>query len=104
MIPPDPTPEAPLSRPDPNRADPNRDHGASIAQAKQGSIAAIIQLLNESLAHLQVRTRAVLEKRVLQLLCEAETTEALDAATVVPHIRQILEAIAPPQFSPGQNL
>lgn len=69
-----------------------------IDQARQGSIAAIIQLLNESLAHLNVRTRAVLHDRVLQLLCEAETTDALDATLLVPHIQQILEAISPPNF------
>lgn len=66
-----------------------------IAQAKAGSIAAIIQLLNESLAHLKVRTRAVLEKRSLLLLCEAESEEALEAEVIVPHVRQVLEAIAP---------
>ena len=66
-----------------------------IAQAKAGSIAAIIQLLNESLSHLKVRTRAVLEKRSLLLLCEAESEEALEAEVIVPHVRQVLEAIAP---------
>ena len=66
-----------------------------IAQAKAGSIAAIIQLLNESLSHLKVRTRAVLEKRSLLLLCEAESEEALDAGVIVPHVRQVLEAISP---------
>ena len=66
-----------------------------IAQAKAGSIAAIIQLLNESLSHLKVRTRAVLEKRSLLLLCEAESEEALEAEVIVPHLRQVLEAIGP---------
>lgn len=36
-------------------------------QAHQGSVAAIIQLLNENLAHLGVRTRAVFSNGVLQL-------------------------------------
>ncbi|MEY2979399.1 MAG: hypothetical protein ACO3NK_18545 [Prochlorotrichaceae cyanobacterium] len=66
-----------------------------IAQAKAGSIAAIIQLLNESLAHLRVRTRAVLEKRSLLLLCEADNEEALEPKVIIPHVRQVLEAIAP---------
>lgn len=66
-----------------------------IVQAKAGSIAAIIQLLNESLAHLKVRTRAVLEKRSLLLLCEAEKEEALEPEVIVPHVRQVLETIAP---------
>ena len=66
-----------------------------IAQAKAGSIAAIIQLLNESLSHLKVRTRAVLEKRSLLLLCEAENEESLEAEVIVPHVRQVLEAISP---------
>jgi hypothetical protein len=70
-----------------------------IAQAKAGSIAAIIQLLNESLAHLKVRTRAVLEGRKLLLLCEAEREEFLDSEVIIPHVRQILEAISPPNMS-----
>jgi hypothetical protein len=43
-----------------------------IWQARQGSVAAIIQVLNESLVLSGVRTRAVFADGVLQLLCEAE--------------------------------
>jgi hypothetical protein len=76
----------------------NSTHEVIIAQAKSGSIAAIIQLLNESLAHLNVRTRAVLQGRVLQLLCEAEASEQLETKALVSHIQELLEAIAPPNF------
>lgn len=77
----------------------NVNSNSVIAQAKAGSIAAIIQLLNESLAHLKVRTRAVLEGRKLLLLCEAEREECLDSEIIIPHVRQILEAISPPNMS-----
>jgi hypothetical protein len=64
-------------------------------QASQGSIAAIIQILNEKLAHSGVRTRAVFDSGVLQLLCEARTIEKLEKSTLIQQIRQILESIAP---------
>lgn len=64
-------------------------------QARQGSVAAIIQVLNEKLAHSGVRTRAVLDNGVLQLLCEALEPEQLEQSTVVERIRQILESLAP---------
>lgn len=64
-------------------------------QARAGSIAAIIQLLNENLATLGVRTRAVRDNGVLQLLCEAETVEQLEQSSLVDRIRQILESIGP---------
>lgn len=64
-------------------------------QAQQGSMAAIIQILNEQLSDRKVRTRAVLTDGVLQLLCEANEEAALDQATLVPQIRETLEAIQP---------
>ncbi len=64
-------------------------------QARQGSVAAIIQILNEKLANTGVRTRAVLENGVLQLLCEAAKPEQLEQPAVVERIRQILESLAP---------
>ncbi|WP_017717463.1 hypothetical protein [Kamptonema formosum] len=64
-------------------------------QARQGSVAAIIQILNEKLAHCGVRTRAVLDNGVLQLLCEAHKAEQLEQSTLVERIRQILESLAP---------
>lgn len=65
------------------------------SQASQGSIAAIIQVLNEKLANSGVRTRAVFDSGVLQILCEARTPETLKKSTLVQQIRQILESIAP---------
>ena len=65
------------------------------SQASQGSIAAIIQVLNEKLANSGVRTRAVFDGGVLQLLCEARTKENLEKSTLVQKIKQILESIAP---------
>ncbi len=64
-------------------------------QARQGSVAAIIQTLNEQLTDAGVRTRAVFADGVLQLLCEAATKEQLDPSVLVTQIRQILEELAP---------
>ncbi len=67
----------------------------TFGQARQGSIAAIIQVLNERLADMGIRTRAVIADGMLQLLCEASTPEQLDQAAVVSRVRQELEAISP---------
>ncbi len=64
-------------------------------QAHQGSVAAIIQNLNEQLADVGVRTRAVFAEGVLHLLCEAASKEQLKQSVIVAQIRQILEGIAP---------
>ncbi|WP_353932851.1 hypothetical protein WJM97_09775 [Okeanomitos corallinicola TIOX110] len=64
-------------------------------QAHQGSVAAIIQILNEKLLTSGVRTRAVFANGVLQLLCEAPTVEQLEESILVEKIQQILESIAP---------
>lgn len=64
-------------------------------QARQGSVAAIIQILNEKLADSGVRTRAVLDHGVLQLLCEALSPEQLEQKSLVERIRQILQTISP---------
>ncbi|MBX2862477.1 MAG: hypothetical protein KTR27_02910 [Leptolyngbyaceae cyanobacterium MAG.088] len=66
-----------------------------FGQAQDGSVAALIQILNERLADNGIRTRAVFVDNVLQLLCEASTDEQLDKSTVVEKIRTILESIAP---------
>ncbi len=73
-----------------------RDPMDDIArQARQGSVAAIIQTLNERLSDAGVRTRAVFEDGILQLLCEAASNEQLDRSVLVAQIRQILEELAP---------
>lgn len=64
-------------------------------QAQQGSVAAIIQVLNQKLADSGVRTRAMFADGVLQLLCEAHTVDKLEKSTLVNQIRQIIESIAP---------
>ncbi|MGM3306692.1 hypothetical protein ACSQ6I_12085 [Anabaena sp. WFMT] len=64
-------------------------------QAHQGSVAAIIQLLNEKLVMSGVRTRAIFADGVLQLLCEAATVEQLEQSNLVPRIQQILDSTAP---------
>ncbi len=66
-----------------------------VSQARQGSMAAIIQVLNEQLAERGVRTRAILQEGVLQVLCEAPTAEPLARDTLLPRVREILEAIEP---------
>ncbi|MDB9372164.1 hypothetical protein [Nodularia sphaerocarpa] len=64
-------------------------------QAHQGSVAAIIQLLNEKLAKSGVRTRAIFADGVLQLLCEAAREEQLEQSSLVEQIQQILNSITP---------
>lgn len=64
-------------------------------QAHQGSVTAIIQVLNEQLADSGVRIRAVFEDGMLQLLCEANQAEQLEQSTLVHRIREILESISP---------
>ncbi len=64
-------------------------------QAHQGSVAAIIQVLNQRLADSSVRTRAIFDDGVLQLLCEAPTVDRLEQTTLVKQIQDILESIAP---------
>lgn len=64
-------------------------------QARQGSVSAIIQVLNEKLADSSVRTRAVLEDGILQLLCEAPQLEQLEQSVLVEQVRDILESISP---------
>lgn len=64
-------------------------------QARQGSVAAIIQILNEKLADSGVRTRAMSADGALQLLCEAPSVEQLEQSSLVDRVRQILERISP---------
>ncbi len=75
----------------------SRDDIAS--QARQGSVAAIIEILNKQLADARIRTRAILADGILQLLCEGALAEQLDRPIVVKQIRQILEGIAPRNIS-----
>jgi len=64
-------------------------------QAHQGSVAAIIQVLNQELSDVGVRTRAVYDGGVLQLLCEGDTPDQLDQATLPDRVKTILEDLAP---------
>ncbi|NEP16109.1 MAG: hypothetical protein F6J97_04305 [Leptolyngbya sp. SIO4C1] len=66
-----------------------------FGQAREGSVAAIIQILNERLSEEGIRTRAVFADGILQLLCEAPTAEQLDQTFVVERVRKILEMISP---------
>jgi len=64
-------------------------------QAHLGSVAAIIQVLNEKLLMSGVRTRAIFANGILQLLCEASTVKQLEQSTLVPKIQEILDSLAP---------
>lgn len=64
-------------------------------QAREGSVAAIIQILNDRLAQIGVRTRAVFADGVLQLLCESATADLLEQSNLVSRIREILEQLSP---------
>lgn len=67
----------------------------TFGQARQGSVAAIIQVLNEQLANNGIRTRAVVADGMLQILCEAAEAKQLDKSTVVDRVRSVLETISP---------
>jgi F0F1-type ATP synthase membrane subunit c/vacuolar-type H+-ATPase subunit K len=67
----------------------------SLKQAHQGSVSAIIQVLNERLADDGVRTRAMLDGGILQILGEAAHVQDLDQSYVVGKIRDTLEEISP---------
>ncbi|MBD2580556.1 hypothetical protein [Oscillatoria sp. FACHB-1406] len=71
-----------------------------IRQARQGSMAALIQLMNERLADSGIRTRATFDDGlgVLQILCEAETPEQLEQAYLVPRLTSILQELSPRNF------
>ena len=64
-------------------------------QARQGSVSAIIQALNDKLSEAGVRTRAMFDQGILQVLCEAAKPEQLEQSVLVPQIRQILESLQP---------
>jgi hypothetical protein len=66
-----------------------------VRQARQGSVSAIIQVLNEKLAVSGVRTRAMFDQGVLQLLCEAASPDQLEQPILVPQVRHILESLQP---------
>jgi len=64
-------------------------------QARQGSVAAIIQMLNDLLSPSGVRTRAIFADGILHILCEAAILEQLEQSILVEKIQRILESIAP---------
>ncbi|MBE9138751.1 hypothetical protein IQ254_16380 [Nodosilinea sp. LEGE 07088] len=64
-------------------------------QARQGSVAAIIQILNEHFAGDGIRTRAVQDSGILQLLVEASTAADLPREGIVEQVRAVLESISP---------
>ncbi|NJR68362.1 MAG: hypothetical protein HC771_06565 [Synechococcales cyanobacterium CRU_2_2] len=66
-----------------------------FGQARSGSITAIIQVLNDRLADVGVRTRAMLESGTLQLLCEAAESTALNKSKLLPRVHALLEEVAP---------
>ncbi|NJM46116.1 MAG: hypothetical protein HC860_07990 [Alkalinema sp. RU_4_3] len=67
----------------------------SFKQARQGSISAIIQVLNEKLAGRGIRTRAMVDNNILQLLCEADSAEDLERSRLVKAVQSVLEEVSP---------
>ncbi|NJN76554.1 MAG: hypothetical protein HC796_10700 [Synechococcaceae cyanobacterium RL_1_2] len=67
-------------------------------QARAGSVTAIIQILNEQLASMAIRTRAVLNQNVLHVLCEGQQLDQGAQTQVVLRVKETLEAIAPTNF------
>ena len=66
-----------------------------IKQAHQGSVVAIVEVLNYYLAESKVIIRAVFVGGILQLLCEGKQAEYLDKSYLVREIKDVLETIAP---------
>lgn len=75
-----------------NQIDPSDD---IFQQAASGSVAAIVQVLNQRLADRGVRTRAMVDEGWLQLLCESVRRSALDRDTLITQVRDIFEEIDP---------
>jgi hypothetical protein len=67
-------------------------------KTNRGSISAIIHTLNERMADLEVRIRAIFANGILQVLCEAEQADQLEQSIIVPRVREILESISPPNI------
>ncbi len=67
----------------------------TFGQARQGSVAAIIHILNDRLISAGIRTRAVVSDGMLQILCEAATAEQLEQKPVIEQVRHTLETISP---------
>jgi hypothetical protein len=83
----------------PSRPIPMQSIDDIYCQARQGSIAAIIQILNDKLADSSIRTRAVIDQGILQLLCEAPTAEQLPQDKVVSRVKGLLEGMSPRSIS-----
>ena len=66
-----------------------------FTQARRGSVAAIIQILNEQLATLGIRIRAIFSDGVLQVLCEAPQVQQLEKSNLIKQVKQTLEEISP---------
>ncbi|MGL5080554.1 MAG: hypothetical protein ACRC8A_03620 [Microcoleaceae cyanobacterium] len=66
-----------------------------VQQARQGKVAAILQVLNHQLAESGIQTRAVLRDGMLHLLCEALTLELLNRSEIVAQVKEILTALSP---------
>jgi hypothetical protein len=70
----------------------------TIQQARQGSITALIQLMNERLEDVGIRTRAMVAEGILQILCEAASVEPLEKTQLLKRLKALLEELALPSF------
>ena len=62
-------------------------------------MASIIQILNDELAQVGVRARAVFADGVLQLLCEAATPQLLEESSLVDQSEKFWNAFRPTIFA-----
>lgn len=67
----------------------------TMTEARQGNIAALLQVLNEELGKIGVRGRAIFTDGILHLLCESDSQEYLKQSELVPRIQEIFTEIAP---------
>lgn len=67
----------------------------TMTEARQGNIAALLQVLNEELGKIGVRGRAIFTDGILHLLCESDGQEYLEQSELVPRIQELFAEIAP---------
>ncbi len=67
----------------------------TMTEARQGNIAALLQVLNEELGKIGVRARAIFTDGILHLLCESDSQEYLEQSELVPRIQELFAEIAP---------
>lgn len=64
-------------------------------QARQGKVAAILQILRQEFTEMGLQVRAVLQNGVLHLLCEIDAKEPPEREVLLPRIQSIFTSLTP---------